>query len=127
MTINKCQALGRFCFWHARPMPAGGLWHRGDVARGLLAMLSKHLRCKAHTCAGIAFGGSCFAFCEAGYAAQGVRSERWQCAGEDVTEELGELRGSDSGSVVPGLSEVDGVALRGTMPTCSPQACGCEA
>lgn len=67
----------------------------------------------AHTCAGIVFGASCFAFCDVGYTSSNaaVTSQRWHCAG------------SSAGSLVPGLTETDGVGLRGTLPSCSPLPC----
>ena len=33
------------------------------------------------------------------------------------------MAGSSAGTSVPGLTETDGVALRGTLPSCSPLPC----
>ena len=65
-----------------------------------------------NTCNGIVFGASCFAFCGAGYeSASTVKSQRLQCAG------------SSAGALITGLTETDGVALRGQLPTCNALPC----
>ncbi|CAJ1431513.1 unnamed protein product [Effrenium voratum] len=64
-----------------------------------------------HTCAGVVFGGHCFTMCAAGYNATGTKYQRLLC------------EGVSAGSLVPGLTETNGVGLRGSLPSCEPLPC----